>query len=232
MAANPRRQSLTLKEALTHEGFRFDFFQAIRILESFGKFEKARKHGINYRFHTRLALDFPASAIDYVYEDKSLYHLIVNFMGLTGPQGVLPRHYTEDLISRSIIQKDHTAHDYFDMFSHRMISLFYQAWKKHQVWVEKEQNNKSKIEHYFLDIIGLGTQGLQKRLEVNKDGFYDENLIYYSGLLSQKPHSISALKNILEGKRAPIMQAQSCSRLATVCQPASNLKPDGQGIRC
>jgi len=54
--------------------------------------------------------------------------LIVNFMGLTGNIGILPYAYTEYIIER-IRAKDRTIEAFFDIFNHRMISLFYQAWR-------------------------------------------------------------------------------------------------------
>jgi type VI secretion system protein ImpH len=44
----------------------------------------------------------------------------------------------------------------------------------------------------MLDLIGLGTPGLQNRLPV-----FDDSLLYYSGLLAQRPRSAEALQNLL-----------------------------------
>ena len=58
--------------------------------------------------------------------------MTVACLGLTGPQGVLPDHYTALLISR-VRGKDYALRDFFDLFNHRTISLFYRAWEKYQV---------------------------------------------------------------------------------------------------
>jgi hypothetical protein len=49
--------------------------------------------------------------------------MVISFLGLTGPQGVLPQHYTQLLIDR-VRRKDFALRDYFDIFHHRMVSLF------------------------------------------------------------------------------------------------------------
>jgi type VI secretion system protein ImpH len=117
--------------------------------------------------------------------------MTVNFMGLTGPLGVLPHYYTELLINR-IRAKDHTLRAFFDIFNHRMISLFFQAWQKYRVTVAYERGERDRFSHHVLDLVGLGTEGLQRRQPVS-----DNSLIYYAGLLGQQPRSASALRQVL-----------------------------------
>jgi len=57
--------------------------------------------------------------------------LVTAFMGLVGPAGVLPRHYTTLLIER-IREKDFALRDFLDPFHHRIVSLFYRAWEKYR----------------------------------------------------------------------------------------------------
>jgi type VI secretion system protein ImpH len=44
----------------------------------------------------------------------------------------------------------------------------------------------------LLDLIGMGTPAMQNRLAV-----LDESLLYYSGLIAQRPRSAAALRNLL-----------------------------------
>ena len=120
--------------------------------------------------------------------------MTVNFMGLTGPQGMLPLCYTEFVMER-IQKKDTALADFLDIFNHRIISLFYRAWEKYHFAVRYEHGEKDRLSEHLGDLIGLGSAGLQKRLEPD---LIDESLIYYTGLLAQRPHSAVALEQILK----------------------------------
>src|SRR5580693_4642574 len=109
-----------IAEKLRREPFSFDFFQAVRLLERFfperssvGKFTHPETEVARFGAHPSLA--FPASQIQSMdwpgelpsengpSEDEPAQKpvgMTVNFMGLTGPQGVLPDPYTTLLIER------------------------------------------------------------------------------------------------------------------------------------
>src|SRR5262245_57890179 len=116
----------------------------------------------------------------------------VNFMGLTVPLGLLPHAYTELVMDR-IRQKDPALRDFLDLFNHRMISLFYQAWEKYRFTVAYERGERDRFSHHLLDLIGLGTPGLQNRLAVA-----DDSLLFYSGLFAMHSRSAASLRNIIE----------------------------------
>ena len=54
----------------------------------------------------------------------------------------MPRHYTEMLLR---IQRDakheekFALRDWFDLFTHRMLSLFYRAWEKYRFYISYER---------------------------------------------------------------------------------------------
>ncbi|MGR5149952.1 type VI secretion system baseplate subunit TssG [Photobacterium alginatilyticum] len=96
------------------------------------------------RFSVSQQLGFPGSAIEKINENTSddgrtRIDVSVNSMGLTGPSGVLPRHYTELLIQRSRL-KDVAIRDFFDLFNHRLIALNYRAWEKYQFPAQYERS--------------------------------------------------------------------------------------------
>jgi len=186
-----------LAEMLYREPYRFDFFQAVRLLERIaptrkpvGRFVKPDAEAVHFGAHPALA--FPASQIQSLTpRDGKPPFMEVNFMGLTGPLGLLPHAYTELLMDR-IRQKDSALRDFLDLFHHRLISLFYQAWEKYRFTIAYERGERDRFSHHLLDLIGLGTPGLQNRQQVA-----DDSLIYYSGLLSMNTRSAAALEQIL-----------------------------------
>jgi type VI secretion system protein ImpH len=80
---------------------------------------------------------------------------------------------------------------FLDMFTHRAVSLFFRAWEKYRFPVQYERG-KDEFTSYLFDFAGLGTKGLRGRMDLD-----DESLLPYCGLIAQKPHSASALAQIL-----------------------------------
>lgn len=175
----------------------FEFFQAVRLLQRLlpdrkpvGHFEKFSEEAAQFGAHASLA--FPPSQIQAIdWEEGGPPKLTVNFMGLTGPQGVLPLYYTE-LVANRIRVGDKTLRDFLDVFNHRLISLFYRAWEKYRFAVTYERGERTRLTHYLRDLIGLGTSGMEDRQMLP-----DDSLLYYAGLLAQKPRSAAALQLIL-----------------------------------
>jgi type VI secretion system protein ImpH len=183
----------------------FQFFQAVRLMARLGKevevpgrFPKSPEQEAA-RFSVNPAYWFPPSqihALDWPAADAEKFKwqppaLRVNFMGLVGAQGVLPLVYS-DLINERLRARDRSMLEFFDIFHHRMISLFYQAWEKHRFWVNFERNEPDPMSGYLRHLIGIGTAGLQNRQEVS-----DSSLTFYSGLLSLQPRSALALEQFL-----------------------------------
>jgi type VI secretion system protein ImpH len=121
--------------------------------------------------------------------------MMVSFFGLTGVQGVLPLHYTEHIIARAGA-RDFAMAEFFDLFNHRLISLFYRAWEKHSFpacyQLEAARKQPSRITEYLLTLVGLGTGGLQRQ-----HLFPDQAALRYAGLLAQMPRSAVALTRVL-----------------------------------
>ncbi len=186
-----------LEERLRTEPYLFEFFQAVRLLERFlpdkvevGKFSPPSAEVARFRANSTLV--FPASEIQALaWPARGPVEMKVNFMGLTGPEGVLPLTYTVFLADRARTG-DSSPTDFFDAFNHRIISLFFQAWQKYRFWIAYERGERDQFSHHVLDLIGLGTAGLQDRQAVP-----DDSLLYYSGLLAQHPRSAVALEQIL-----------------------------------
>jgi type VI secretion system protein ImpH len=146
------------------------------------------------RFVAHPSLAFPASEIQDVTlptDSGSPATMKVNFMGLSSPQGVLPTPYTELILER-VQKKDNALRDFLDLFNHRLISFFYRAWEKHHFFVSYELGEPDSVTLLLMNLLGLGTEGLAKRQLVP-----DQALIFYSGLLTQKPRCGQNLKQLL-----------------------------------
>ncbi|HLV85429.1 MAG TPA: type VI secretion system baseplate subunit TssG [Candidatus Sulfotelmatobacter sp.] len=185
------------EEKLRREPYTFEFFQAVRLLERLfpernpvGQF--AHPESEVARFGARPSLAFPASQIHQMeWPNDRPAEMTVNFMGLHGPEGVLPNPYTSLMIERERAS-DNTLRDFFNLFNHRIISLFYRAWRKYRIDVTHEHGEHDRFSRHLLSFIGLGTEGLRNRQAIS-----DDALIYYAGLLAQRPRSAQALKQIL-----------------------------------
>lgn len=228
MATEIRRSCVSVADNLHNEPWRFEFFEAVRLIRLIHQLDpqylnitsSSSPKIVTYRTH--LSLSFPASEIQdlKVIEQESdgvsviqSHTMTVNFMGLTGPSGVLPRHYTEFLLERRMRYRDEVAHKFLDLFNHRAISLFVEAWEKYRFYIGYERGQSQNIIHYLLDLVGMGTAGLQGRLEQAGHGVKDEVLAYYSGLNAQRPHSAVALAAILQDYfqvKVDILQFHGC----------------------
>jgi len=175
----------------------FEFFQAVRLLgmlfparQPVGSYANPSQE--NVRFGANPDYTFPASQIARLdWEAGQQPRMQVNFMGLTGPMGVLPLYYSA-LVRERLRARDTTLAAFFDIFNHRAISLFYQAWEKYRFTIAYERGEGDRFSHHLLDLLGLGTPGLQGRQPLP-----DDALLFYAGLLSPHARSATALRQLL-----------------------------------
>lgn len=187
-----------LRDLLLQHPGRFDFFQALRLIERLNPaFEPvgyfARPSREIARLRVNNTLNFPPAQIASIeWPENGQAQMLVNFMGLTGPAGVLPYVLTDFILERER-NKDRSVRDFFDLFNHRMISLFYRAWEKTRFFVGYERNQGDQFSRHLLALVGLQTGGLQDRQAIK-----DQSLVFYTGLLALQPRSATALQQLLE----------------------------------
>ena len=200
MATQGRTTGPPLAQELLDEPYRFAFFQAVRLLERIyadrapvGQDADATREVV--RFRTRPTLSFPACEIHDLTQDPqqdgAAPEMMVSFMGAIGPLGILPHQYTELVMDRARYQ-DTALWSFLDIFNHRMISLFYRVWEKYHFPIAYERTGEDQFTMYLFDLIGMGTNGLRDRLS-----FRDQGLLFYSGLIAQRPHSAIAMGAIV-----------------------------------
>lgn len=136
MCAQKRRPESPVIERLLREPWRFEFFQAVRVLELWLKRRGRPSHGLvadMLRFRNSISLGFPASQLETIEPELrdldigmpfdmpvdaaalgdavqrgTLHrlHLTPAFMGLLGGHGVLPAHYTERIAEHQARHKN------------------------------------------------------------------------------------------------------------------------------
>lgn len=219
------RKDPTIEELLFRESYLFDFFQAVRILELRAAPGKAvgtttPPHQEPIRFHGHVALSFPPSAISGIEKpsaDRPAPQMTTTFLGLLGVAGAMPRHYTELLLRHEKESRGTEVgalREWFDLFNHRVISLFYRAWKKYRFWVsfERKEGTSQDPDAYtrmLTSLVGLGGRGFRDRLvaRTRDPGFGqtprelarvdDRAIIYYGGFFAQRVHNAVSLELLL-----------------------------------
>ncbi|ADW70794.1 type VI secretion system baseplate subunit TssG [Granulicella tundricola] len=193
-----RAQFEAVRKMLDDEPFRVRFFQAVRMLQrmekgrgTVGGFSQPQDETL--RFSSLPTFGFPPSEIyDLERMSSGQLKMTVQFMGLTSALSALPSMYTEQALTR-IREKDRAMVEFFDIFNHRILSLFYRAWEKHRYYIGYEAGLDDKLSLRLLDILGLGTEGLRNRARLS-----DKTYIYYAGLLGRHIRTADSLRQILE----------------------------------
>lgn len=186
-----------LEAALEKEPTGFGFFQAVRLLERLrpdrqpvGRHASPSEEVV--RFSVNPSLSFPPSEIAALdLPPDGAARMSVNFMGLTGPQGVLPYHYTL-LAAERRRARDEAYTAFLDLFHHRIISLFYRAWEKHHFTVGYEKG-EDRLRDHLLDLIGAGLPSARQHVPLSEDA-----LIYYASLLILQSRGAVALEQLIE----------------------------------
>ena len=119
--------------------------------------------------------------------------LMVNFLGLLGPQGPMPLHITDYIHDRELNHDDHTPARFLDIFNHRMISLFYRAWACNRQTVSYDRPREDRFSAYIGSLIGIGLDSL-----CHRDKVPDAAKLHFSGHLACQTRHAEGLRAIME----------------------------------
>ncbi|MEY4561293.1 MAG: hypothetical protein RLZZ618_570 [Pseudomonadota bacterium] len=215
MSTAQRRQPLAVIERLLAQPYRFDFVQAVRLLEQWFMQNEDEPGGdvvaTRLLFRNSLSLAFPSSEIEslLLIDETPLeagsqlrvpprrVDITPAFMGLLGVAGTLPSHYTEQIARRELFDKDRAARAFLDIFQHRAVLLFFKAWRKSRLALQYEFDRNRHFTPQVLAFGGLGFKGLRNRLADTPGPVHDESLAYFSGLLQQRQMSAPHLARVL-----------------------------------
>ncbi len=219
MPAPKRRFDPGVISQLVEQPYRFEFFQAVRVLEHLfvGQGDHPKDVvGKRLRFHNTLTLGFPASEIEHLdvrvdtpeqgierverWQAHFQGHvdsvgLTPAFFGLLGGQGALPLSYTERLGEREVFHRDRAARAFLDIFSNRATALFYGAWKKYRLALQYELDRQGRFLPLTQALSGLNQHAL--RADANTGGVSDQALAFYSGAIGHRPLSTAYLQRVL-----------------------------------
>ena len=224
LPAAPRGGLVPAAQRLAEEPFAFNFFQAVRLLEILNPAAAEVGHAgpvddEPVRFSALPSTSFPPSAIADLSPPSSRGPtapvMTVSFFGLIGPKGVLPQHYTEEVMRLELEREERKPEKgalraWLDIFNHRLIGLFYRTWEKHRFGISYERATRksrrgvAKCDPFtqaLFSLIGLGTKGLREQFgtadEPVASRIDDEALLFYTGLLARKARNVSGLEAVL-----------------------------------
>lgn len=217
MRATQRQFDAGVIQRLLDEPYRFEFFQAVRLIEIW-----LNKNGLGrvqassdfLRFENSTSLGFPASEIEAIsartdapvdsaaelvaaLKEGQRAHIRIRpaFMGFLGASGALPLHYTERIAAHQHDQHDAGPRAFLDLFSHRALALFYEAWAKYRVLYRLDVEGKDT----YLPLL-LALSGIQSRESVAasaEDEIDDQSLAYFAAQLGARVVSGSVLAGVL-----------------------------------
>ncbi len=213
-------QAATRADAETAEFFRkawrFDFFQAVKVLEGLVRTEREAAGGETappgssndpteeaLRFTSTVSLAHQASDIRRVIvwpRDRDQPKMQVNFIGLCGARGPMPNWYAELIRDRTILG-DHGLRAFLDVFNHRLVSLFYRVRQRHRPTLHTERPETHPFASYLMSFSGLGTEASRACLDEAREeaggGIAPRDLIFYAGLFWQRERSMLSLERLL-----------------------------------
>lgn len=208
MAGTGRRSPASVIERLRAAPQEFGFFQTVRLLERFalfrarsGRESKPAQVGLDHDprqesvfLRSAVEMMFPAAEVIAFREGDKRPELDVTLMGLNGPSGVLPGHYSQRVMEE-LRQKNSALRDFLDIFNHRAMSLFLRSHEKYRLALAFERaghEDQDSITTALYALIGWLDPALRRRQPVA-----DGTLLFYSGYLSQWPRTAGALSAIL-----------------------------------
>lgn len=195
MAAPVRQRPPSLGELLYRDPHRFDFYQAVALIEHarpeaarVGETAEPDREAV--RFDSPVSSAFPAGDIQDLKpapRGGAPAEMTINFMGLAGAHGPLPSPVTE-LVQDRLRERDSAFKAFLDIFNHRLVSLMYRGRKVNRFWIGARGPHDNPFARYLFAIAGLGTDGLRRHL-----GTSARALLPYAGLLAHRPRTQAGL---------------------------------------
>jgi type VI secretion system protein ImpH len=176
-------------EALAQTPRRFGFDAAVRVLTLARRNEDPAEVA---HFRSPPGLTYPPADVLEV-RGTGKPDITVGMMGLTGPSGVLPRHYT-DAVVQALRNRSSSLHTFLDTLSHRFVAFFARAGAKYRparaadMAAARTPPVVDPVSKVLLALSGLGTPHLTDRMLIGTP-----SLLHYAGLFAMRPRSAQRL---------------------------------------
>jgi type VI secretion system protein ImpG len=172
--------SASVTDWLTAEPYRFEFMQAVRLLDG------------AVRLSARGDFTFPPSEVRHLRpgSDGSSAELTVSFLALDGAFGPLPTAYAEDRL-RSEGTRESAFGAFLDIFHHRLLQLLYRIFQIHRPALGGGGED-NPLDEILMAIAGLGEPSLRHRLSVT-----DSAIPRYASLFGREARSTHGLERML-----------------------------------
>ncbi|MNE02563.1 hypothetical protein D3C80_950420 [compost metagenome] len=162
------------------------------------------------RLGQQVSLAFQPAMIDgWRLQEGKAARLQVNFFGLTGANGPMPLHFSEQLLSLQVNHNDSAAAHFLDVFHHRLLTLLYRSWAMARPVVCADR----PVQDRFSDYIAVFSPGEISSLPRAER--------YYASQLVDQRRSANGLQSVvaellrvpvtvqsLVGRRAPLELGQ------------------------
>jgi type VI secretion system protein ImpH len=153
--------------ALETEPWRHGFLPLMRRIAAYSGMEVVgtarRPVGEPFRIGQKPTLAFAPCDIASV--ERSGDHLRISLygLGMLGPNGPLPLHVTEMARDRQQGRNDTTTVDFFDIFHHRALTLFYRAWASAQAAAGLDREDDEQFSLYVASLTGQHADEMNDR---------------------------------------------------------------------
>lgn len=195
LSTNPVSSQVDMQAA----PWEYDFFQALRRIEC----EAAQLPRIGYsrrlaedplRLGQRADCTFAPSTLASLTPDPGggVPRLEQFFFGLGGPNGPMPLQLTEYVRDRERNLGDSTTKHFFDMFHHRLLSLFYRAWAEARPTVSHDRPDDDYWSARLAAFSGRGMSSL-----LGHGPLTDSAKFHYSGHLAAQTRYPDGLRSIV-----------------------------------
>ena len=200
-------KSAPVEDWLYAEGYRFDFFQALRLLQKIAAERRLASSSPRdsiaatdlaafdaIRLRANISFSFPPGEVHQVEklaDTPFQAEVTANILSLVGALGPMPDSFAETLLERSKAH-DETMRAFLDIFHHRLLLLLYQVRLRHRIWLEWSSPEASSMGRYtraFAGILNLNKKKLTPKLAQYASA--------YAGALWHKPRSPIVLQQIL-----------------------------------